>query len=162
MSTSAEAGALAMPAEREQVAASDAGRGDGRPRILVLATAACAYPGGDYVGQTHTEYPTSVHIVRVRAPVIFSEAFYFRAFERGIDGILIMVCGQECPYEGAYDRLSKRISLVHAQMKERGMAIERLRACAICTVCARTFVKEVQAMDDYLRANPVERRTGGG
>jgi len=150
-----------MPAEVEQNAVPATTRGNGAPTILVLATEACAYPGADYVGQTHTEYPTNVYIVRVRAPVMFPESFYLRALNRGIAGILIMACGQECPYEGAYDRLAKRISLVHAQMRERGMPIERLRLCAICTVCARAFLKELHAMNDYLRSNPVDGCTGG-
>ena len=42
----------------------------GAPRILVLATEACAYPGADYVGQTHTEYPASVFILRIPAPAL--------------------------------------------------------------------------------------------
>jgi coenzyme F420-reducing hydrogenase delta subunit len=134
----------------------DGGERDWSPTILVLATEACAYPGADYVGQTHTEYPTNAYVVRVRAPVIFPEEFYWHAFSKGIDGILVMACGQECPYEGAYDRLSKRISAVHAQMKERGMPIQRLCLCAICTVCARAFLKEVNAMDDYLRSAAVQ------
>lgn len=124
---------------------------DDRPRVLVLATDACAYAGADYVGQTHATYPSDVYVMRVPAPVIFPESFYLRAFEKGIDGIIVMACGHECPYAGAYDRLAKRVAAVHARMKEAGMAIERLRLCSICTVCARPFLKEVNEMNDYLR-----------
>jgi coenzyme F420-reducing hydrogenase delta subunit len=123
---------------------------DDRPRILVLATDACAYPGADYVGQIHATYPSNAYIMRVPAPVILPESFYLRSFEKGIDGIIVMACGHECPYEGAYDRLAKRVSAVHARMKEVGMDIRRLRLCSICTVCARPFLKEVHEMHDYL------------
>jgi F420-non-reducing hydrogenase iron-sulfur subunit len=117
-----------------------------RPKILLLATSACAYPGADYVGQTHSEYPANIYIIRVPTPSVFPEGFYLRCFEKGIDGIIAMSCGQECPYPGAYERFAARISRAHALMKERDLEPRRLRATAICTVCARAFLKEVEDM----------------
>jgi len=121
-----------------------------RPKVLILATEACAYPGADYVGQTHTEYPVNTFILRIPAQVLLPRDFYLRTFEKGMGGIIIMSCGHECPYEGAYDRLAVRISRTHKDMKERGMDPKRLRLCAICTVCSRPFLKEVRMMHDYL------------
>jgi coenzyme F420-reducing hydrogenase delta subunit len=121
-----------------------------RPAILILATESCAYPGADNVGQTHADYPTNVYIIRVPAPVVFPEEFYLRCFEKGIAGIIVMSCGHECPYEGAYDRVAARIGRVHAKMKERGLDTKRLRLCAICTVCSSAFLKEVNQLNDYL------------
>ena len=121
-----------------------------KPRILILATVACAYPGADYVGQNHIEYPPNTYIIRVPAPVVFPEDFYLHCFEKGIDGIIIMSCGHECPYDGAYKRLADRIERVHEQMKERKIDPKRLRVCAICTVCARPFLKEVNQMNAFL------------
>jgi len=34
---------------------------EGTPKILILATEACAYPGADNVGQIHAEYPTNTY-----------------------------------------------------------------------------------------------------
>ncbi len=123
-----------------------------KPKILILATETCAYPGADNVGQVHAEYPTNAYVVRVPAPVMFPEQFYLRCFEKGIAGIIVMSCGHECPYEGAYDRFAARIGRVHALMKERGLDTKRLRLCAICTVCSSAFVKEVKQMNEYLIA----------
>jgi F420-non-reducing hydrogenase iron-sulfur subunit len=121
-----------------------------KPKILILATEACAYPGANYVSQTHTDYPTNAYIVRILSPAVFPEEFYLRCFEKGIDGILVMACGHECPYPGAFERLTKRLAAVQEQMKERGMDIRRLRVCAICTVCAKAFLKEVNQMNELL------------
>lgn len=126
-----------------------------RPKILIFATDACAYPGADNVGQIHADYPTNTYVVRVRAPVVFPEDFYLRCFQQGIGGIIVMSCGHECPYEGAYDRLAARIGNVHKRMKELGLDARRLRVCAICTVCTRAFLKEVCQMCDLL-ASPSE------
>ena len=117
-----------------------------QPKILALATGACAYPGADSVGQIHGECPTNVYIIRVPAPVLFSRSFYLRCFEKGISGIIVMSCGHECPFPGAYGRLAKRMDQAHKDMKERGLDTRRLRLCAICTVCTKAFLKEVQQM----------------
>jgi coenzyme F420-reducing hydrogenase delta subunit len=120
------------------------------PRILILATESCAYPGADYVGQTHAEYSSSTYILRVPAPALLPRGFYLRTFEKGFDGIIVMSCGHECPYEGAYDRLAARITRTHEDMKERGLDPKRLRLCAICTVCSRAFLEEIRRMRKYL------------
>jgi F420-non-reducing hydrogenase iron-sulfur subunit len=121
-----------------------------KPKILILAAEACAYPGADNVGQIHADYPTSTYIIRVPAPVLLPADFYLRSFEKGIAGIIVMSCGHECPYEGAYDRLAKRVAEVHTLMKERGLDTNRLRLCAICTVCSKAFLKEVNQLSEYL------------
>jgi len=121
-----------------------------RPKILILATDACAYPGADNVGQIHAEYPANTYIVRVRAPVLFPAEFYLRCFEKGIAAIIVMSCGHECPYEGAYNRLAARIGEAHQRMKERGWDTRRLRLCAICTVCSKAFLQEVNQMNTLL------------
>jgi coenzyme F420-reducing hydrogenase delta subunit len=119
-------------------------------KILLLATESCAYPGADNVGQNHAEYPTNAYVLRVRDPVVFPEQFYLRCFDKGVGGIIVMSCGHECPYQGAYERLAARISRVHKLMKERQLDTNRLRLCAICTVCSKAFLKEVYSMNEYL------------
>jgi coenzyme F420-reducing hydrogenase delta subunit len=96
-------------------------------KILILATETCAYPGANAV-----------------------ETFYLDCFAKGIGGIIIMSCGEECPYEGAYHDLAARIDRVYQMMKERDLDIRRLRLTAICTVCTRAFVKEVNNMNEVL------------
>ncbi len=116
------------------------------PPILVLATEACAYPGANSVGQAHLSYPDDIHILRVLSPAMFPERFYLDCFDQGVGGIIIMSCGVECPYEGAYEVLAKRVDRVYQLMKERGLSTARLRLTAICTVCNRAFIKEVNQM----------------
>lgn len=128
------------------------------PKILVLATEKCAYPGADAVGKAHQEYPSNVYILRVLSPVLFPEDFYLRAYSQGIDGILIAACGSDCPYHGAYDKLAARIDALTPRMKSGGLEIERIRITAICTVCIKAFLKEVAEMSDHLyRLGPVDR-----
>jgi len=119
-------------------------------KILILATETCAYPGADSVGQSHSSYPTNTFILRVRAPVLFPEKFYMDCFKKGISGIIIMSCGEECPYEGAYKALARRLDRVYQLMKAVDLDIRRLRLTAICTVCNRAFLKEINQMNDVI------------
>ncbi len=131
-----------------------------QPKIVVLATVACAYPGADAVGKAHLEYPANISILRVPSPVLFPEDFYLRAFAKGVDGILVASCGTDCPYEGVYQKLSRRIDRLIRRMKAGGLEIERLRLTAICTVCIKAFLKEVNQMNDKLGAlGPVNAQT---
>jgi len=119
-------------------------------KILILATESCAYPGADSVGQSHSTYPANTYILRVRAPVLFPEQFYIDCFKKGIGGIIIMSCGEECPYDGAYKALAKRLDRVYKIMKEKDLDIRRLRLTAICTVCNRAFLNEVNQMNNLV------------
>ncbi len=123
---------------------------NGEPKILILATEACAYPGANSVGQAHQSYPDNAVILRVRTPAMFPEQFYLDCFDKGIGGIIIMSCGVECPYEGAYQALARRVDHVYAMMRERGLDIRRLRLTAICTVCNRAFLNEVKQMNQIV------------
>ncbi len=125
-------------------------KGVNQEKILILATESCAYPGADSVGQAHSTYPANTYILRVRAPVLFPEQFYIDCFKKGIGGIIIMSCGEECPYEGAYKALAKRLDRVYKIMKEKDLDIRRLRLTAICTVCNRAFLNEVNQMNNLV------------
>ena len=120
-------------------------------KILILATETCAYPGADSVGQAHSSYPANTYILRVRSPVLFPEQFYLDCFKKGISGIIIMSCGEECPYQGAYNALAKRVDRTYQLMKAQNLDIHRLRLTAICTVCNRAFLNEVNLMNQVVR-----------
>jgi len=124
--------------------------GHEKGKILILATESCAYPGANAVGQAHSSYPANTYILRVRAPVLFPERFYLDCFKKGIWGMIIMSCGVECPFEGAYEALARRVDRVFEMMRHRGLDPQRLRLTSICTVCTRAFLKEVQQMNEIV------------
>ena len=124
------------------------------PQILLLSTIDCAYPGADWAGQVHLDHYINAYNLRVPSPAMFPEEFYLYCFEQGYDGIIIMSCGAECPYPGAYDRLAKRVDNLYQIMKKRGLETDRLRLTAICTVCAQSYVKEIEEMAEKLRVIP--------
>lgn len=128
------------------------------PKILVLATEMSAYVGADAVGKAHHHYPANFYILRVPSPAVFPEDFYLRCFAKGIDGILVAAAGSDCPFLGAYDRLAKRIDGLMKIMKDGGLETRRIRLAAICTVCIKAFLKEVNQLDEAVqKCGPIDR-----
>lgn len=119
-------------------------------KILILATLSGGYAGADSVGQLHTDYATNTYILPVVCPAMFSEDFYLRTFERGIDAILVMFSGTDCPYKGGAERTAEIVNNTYTLMTERGIDTRRLRLVAICTVCTTPFLNEVRQMNELL------------
>jgi coenzyme F420-reducing hydrogenase delta subunit len=117
---------------------------------LILGTLSGGYAGADATGQSHLEYPSNTYVLPVRSPVMFPPQFYLRAFEAGIDGILVLYSGTDSPYRLEADGTARLIQRAYALMKERGLDIRRLRLAAICTVCVKPFLKEIRQMNELL------------
>jgi coenzyme F420-reducing hydrogenase delta subunit len=129
-----------------------------QPRILILGTLSGGYKGADGVGQMHAEYPPNTYILPVVCPSMFPEDFYLRAFERGVDGIIVMFSGSDCPYKGGAERTAEIVNRTYASMKERGLDVRRLRLAAICTVCTTPFLNEIRRMTAILQEiGPIPR-----
>ncbi len=120
------------------------------PKILILATLSGGYRGADAAGQSHLEYSPNTYILPVRSAAIFPESFYLHAFESGIDAILVMYSGTDSPYKGESERTAEIINRTYVLMKARGLDPRRLRLAAICTVCVRPFLNEIQRMNATL------------
>ena len=121
-----------------------------KPKILILATLAGGYAGADSTGQSHLDYPANTYVLPIMCPCMFPPEFFLRAFERGIDGIIVMYSGTDSPYKVEADGTARLINNTYALMKERGIDIRRLRLAAICTVCVKPFLKEVNQMNELL------------
>lgn len=123
---------------------------DAKTKILILATLSGGYAGADSVGQLHTDYASNTYILPVLSPAMFAESFYLDAFESGIDAIIVMFSGTDCPYKGAAERTAQLVNQTYPLMKERGIDTRRLRLVAICTVCTAPFMREIQKANDLL------------
>lgn len=121
------------------------------PKILILATTSGGYAGADAVGQLHTDYPNNTYILPVLCPSMFNEDFYLRIFKRGIDGVIVMYSGTDSPYKGGPERAAELINKTYPVMKESGIDTRRLKLAAICTVCTKPFLKEVNQMNTLLQ-----------
>jgi len=121
--------------------------------ILILATSTCAYPAADAVGQAHLHYAANAYVLSTPSPVVFPADFYIRCLEKGIGGILVMVCGHECPYAGAFEKLAARLDEVKLILRERGIDPRRLSMKAVCTVCNESYLRAIDEMNQLLASS---------
>ena len=120
-------------------------------KILILASLSGGYAGADSVGQLHAEYAPNTYVLPCLSPCMFPEDFYLRAFDRGIDAILVFYSGTDCPYKGAAERTAAIINRLYPVMREHGIDTRRVRLVAICTVCTKPFMREIQQMNELLQ-----------
>jgi F420-non-reducing hydrogenase iron-sulfur subunit len=120
------------------------------PKILILATLSGGYSGADSVGQLHASYAANTYVFPVECPAMFPKEFYLQTFEKGIDAILVMFSGTDCPYMGGAERTARIVNETYPLMKERGIDTRRLRLVAICTVCTNPFLKEIREINVVL------------
>lgn len=121
-----------------------------RPKILILATLSGGYAGANAVGQLHADYAPNTYILPVVCPCMFPEQFYLDTFAKGIDAILVMYSGTDCPYKGGAERTAQIVNNTFPLLEARGIDPRRLRLTAICTVCTAAFLREIRQMNDLL------------
>ncbi len=122
-----------------------------KQKILILATLSGGYAGADAVGQLHSDYPANTYVLPVMCPSMFPPEFYLRSFKQGIDGIIVMYSGTDSPFRGGPERTAQLVNETYPLMKEHGLDTRRLKLAAICTVCTKPFIKEVNLMDELLK-----------
>ena len=134
-----------------------------QPKILILATLAGGYAGADATGQSHLEYPADTYILPILCPCLFPSEFYLRAFELGMDGILVLYSGTDSPYKVEAGGTAKLIQRAYELMKGQGIDTRRLRLAAIFTVCVKPFLKEINQMHELLKGiGPVRDEIAAG
>jgi len=120
-------------------------------KILILATLSGGYAGADAVGQLHSDYPANTYVLPVMCPSMFPPEFYLRSFKQGIDAIIVMYSGTDSPFRGGPERTAQLVNETYPLMKEHGLDTRRLKLAAICTVCTKPFIKEVNLMNELLK-----------
>ena len=123
------------------------------PKILIITTEACSYPGVDNAGQKHLSYSTKTYTIRTLDPVIFDVNWYLDVFRSGYDGIYIASCGTDSPYTGTFKKISERIEIVVKEMKKMGLHYSQIKLTAVCTVCADHFVHELTGFIKTVKEN---------
>ena len=112
-----------------------------KPRILVFSTNNISDPGIDLAGSRHMHYPAQVSTMSVPCSSGLKPGWILHAFEQGLDGVFIGSDGDEC---ALLDDCGARTGSVIAQaqelMKVKGIAPQRLKMAALCSVCAEPLV----------------------
>jgi len=122
------------------------------PKILALCCHYCAYAAADLAGSMRLQYSPNVRVLRLPCTGKLDTAYILKAFERGVDGVLVAGCLEGgCHFQEGNLRAKKRTGLVRQLLAEAGLEPERLEMFNLSSAQGQTFAEIVDLMTDRVR-----------
>lgn len=104
------------------------GSAAGRVRILAFLCNWCSYAGADLAGVSRLQYPPEVVSIRVMCTATISPHHLLKAFQSGIDGVLVAGCHiGDCHYLKGNYIARKRFMVTREILDSAGIDRRRLR-----------------------------------
>jgi coenzyme F420-reducing hydrogenase delta subunit len=123
------------------------------PRILVFSTNNISDPGIDLAGSAHFHYSPGVRVISLPCTSGIRPSWILHAIRQGFEGVFVASDGDECAYlPDCAKRASRIMAEAQAMLKADGLAPQRLKMAAICSVCAENFAKHMNQFSDALVA----------
>ncbi len=98
------------------------------PKALVFACNWCSYAGADLAGVSRMQYPPTVRIVRTMCSGRFDPEFVLKAFEKGIDGVIVCGCHPgDCHYREGNIEAEKKVKMTSKLLDAVGVDARRFR-----------------------------------
>ncbi len=122
------------------------------PKIIAFSCNWCAYAGADFAGVARMQYPPNVRIIRVMCSGRVEPSFVLRAFEKGVDGVIIGGCHEaDCHYISGNIKAKERAEATAAILETLGLGSERLRVKWINANEGEAFAKEIEEFSAKLK-----------
>jgi F420-non-reducing hydrogenase iron-sulfur subunit len=123
------------------------------PRILVFSTNNISDPGIDLAGSAHLHYSPGVRVISLPCTSGIRPSWILHAVKQGFEGVFIASDGDECAYlPDCAKRASQIVAEAQALLKVEGLAPQRLKMAAICSVCAENFARHMNQFSEALVA----------
>lgn len=114
--------------ETAAVVREEAKQGEEEVRILAFLCNWCSYAGADLAGVSRLQYPAQVLDVRVMCTGTISPYFVMKAFQEGIDGVIVAGCHiGDCHYLKGNYLTAKRFQFLGEALEVFGIDKDRLR-----------------------------------
>ena len=136
------------------------------PRILAFLCNWCSYAGADLAGVSRFQYPPSIRVIRVMCSGRVDPVFILKAFENGVDGVLVGGCHPgDCHYISGNLAAEKRMNNLKIVLEILGIGAERLRLEWVSASEGAKFQATVQEFTEKIKKlgpNPLKKEVGGG
>ncbi|MFX1391754.1 MAG: hydrogenase iron-sulfur subunit [Promethearchaeota archaeon] len=110
------------------------------PNILVFCCNWCSYAGADLAGVSRFQYPSNIRIIRVMCSSRVEPIFILRAFDIGIDGVLILGCHMgDCHYIKGFGYTQVRMVHLKNLIKHIGIEPDRFQLHSISASEGKKF-----------------------
>jgi coenzyme F420-reducing hydrogenase delta subunit len=117
------------------------------PKIIAFCCHYCAYSAADLAGSSRLQYPPNVRIVRTPCTGRLEIDYYMKAFESGIDGVLVAGCEEgSCHFKDGNLLAKRRVNSIRTVLAEAGIEPDRLRMVNVSAAAARPLVEYIKEM----------------
>lgn len=124
---------------------------DNQPVILAFCCHYCAYAAADLAGSMRLQYPGNVRVLRLPCTGKIEVNYILRAFERGVDGVIVAGCLEGgCHFLEGNLRARRRVERTQQFLKEIGIEPERLEMYNLSSAEGPRFAQIVTEMNDRL------------
>ncbi|WP_287153212.1 hydrogenase iron-sulfur subunit [Candidatus Solincola tengchongensis] len=134
-------------------------------RILAFLCNWCSYAGADLAGVSRLQYPPNVLDVRVMCTGTISPYFVVKAFQEGMDGVLIAGCHiGDCHYLKGNYMTAKRFQVLREALRFLGLEEGRLRLEWVSAAEGEKYAEVVRSFTEQVRAlgpSPLRRVPAG-
>jgi F420-non-reducing hydrogenase iron-sulfur subunit len=123
------------------------------PEIIAFCCSYCAHSAAALAGSKRMQYPAGVRIISTPCTGKLEMEHILEAFEKGIDGILIVGCLEGgCHFVEGNLRARKRTDRIRSILEEIGLGTERLKMVNLTDTMASAFVQHLKDATDSIRA----------
>lgn len=114
------------------------------PQIIAFCCNWCTYAAADLAGTSRVHYPPNVRIVRVMCSGMVNPIYVLKAFEGGVDGVLIAGCHlSDCHYIDGSNKCDEAVGKLRKMLHVLGLEDERLRREMISTSEGTVFARVI-------------------
>jgi F420-non-reducing hydrogenase iron-sulfur subunit len=122
------------------------------PIIIAFCCQYCSYSAADLAGSMRLQYPTNVRIIRTPCTGRLEVEFFMRAFERGVDGILVAGCLEGgCHFTEGNFLAKRRVGYTRKFLTESGLEEDRIRMINVSAAGAKPLVDQINDMIDTVK-----------
>jgi F420-non-reducing hydrogenase iron-sulfur subunit len=119
--------------------------GGDQVKILAFLCNWCSYAGADLAGVSRLQYPPNVTDIRVMCSATISPYHVLKAFQMGIDGVLIAGCHVgDCHYIKGNYMTYKRFQVIREVMEFIGIGKDRLRLEWVSAAEGERFARVIE------------------
>jgi coenzyme F420-reducing hydrogenase delta subunit len=125
---------------------------DWEPEVIAFCCNYCAFSAAALAGAKRIQYPAGVRIISVPCTGKLEMEHILEAFERGIDGVLVVGCLEGgCHFVEGNLRARKRTDRIREVLDEIGLGGGRLKMVNLSDSMASLFVQQIQEIMGTIR-----------
>jgi F420-non-reducing hydrogenase iron-sulfur subunit len=134
-------------------------------KILAFCCHYCAFAAADLAGSMRLQYPDTVRVLRLPCTGKLEVNYILKAFERGIDAVLVAGCLEGgCHFQEGNLRARRRVERAKEFLSEIGIEPERVEMFNLSSAQGARFAEIVKIMEgrlEKLGPSPLGSHNGG-